>query len=90
MTDAEEFAALANRDWRDMKTAPRDGTVVLLTWMHNGKPQEIFPMQWQEAATNDFFAPGVTGMWVLPGGGATWTEHDLDGAPTHWAPEYDS
>jgi hypothetical protein len=73
-------------DWKTMDSAPRDGTIVELTWMDKGRPQEIYPMQWGHIQKNGLFAPGVTGMWVMPNGAATWTEHDPDGAPTHWRP----
>lgn len=72
--------------WQPIDTAPRDGIVVELTWMENGRPQESFAMRWSATQRNPFFAPGVTGMWVVPNGSMTWTEHDPDGAPTHWRP----
>jgi hypothetical protein len=81
---------LQARHWRDMSSAPRDGRFVLLTWMENGEPQEIFPMRRETDATNDTFAPGVRGMWVVPGGSLTWTEDDPQFGPTHWAPEFDA
>lgn len=70
--------------WQPLSSAPRDGTVVELTWMDDGKPQEIWPMQWAHIQRNDLFASGVVGMWVVPDGSLTWTEHNPDGAPTHW------
>jgi hypothetical protein len=72
-------------EWQPIATAPRDGTIVELTWMgNNGEPQEIWPMQWGHIQRNKLFAGDTVGMWVMPNGGATWTEHDPDGAPTHW------
>ncbi|MET4529119.1 hypothetical protein [Bradyrhizobium sp. JR18.2] len=73
--------------WQPIATAPRDGTVVELTWMDNGRPQEIYPMQWGHIQRNKLFAGDTVGMWIMPNGAATWTEHDPDGAPTHWRPE---
>ena len=73
-------------DWQGIATAPRDGTIIELTWMDDGKPQEIWPMQWSHIQRNGLFAPGVVGMWVVPDGSLTWTEHDPAGAPTHWRP----
>jgi hypothetical protein len=32
-------------DWQPIETAPKDGSVIELTWMEDGKPQEIWPMQ---------------------------------------------
>ena len=71
-------------EWQPISTAPRDGTEVDLTWMEDGKPQEVFPMRWQL-----FRAGGGWGIWAMMGrvSGAllcTWTEEDPDGAPTHW------
>lgn len=68
--------------WHPIETAPRDGTVVHLTWMENGKPQEIWPMQWGHIQRNGLF-PDITGMWVAPDGSITWKESH-DAGPTHW------
>ena len=71
-------------EWQPIATAPRDGTVIELTWMDNGRPQDIYPMQWGHIQRNPLFAGDTVGMWVMPNGAATWTEHDPEGAPTHW------
>jgi hypothetical protein len=71
--------------WQPIHTAPRDGTLIYLTWMDKGEPQEVYPMRWGPKAENALF-PGVVGFWVLDGGEMTWTEHDPEGAPTHWRP----
>lgn len=73
-------------DWQPISSAPRDGQQILLTWFDDGRPQEIWAMQWAHIQRNSLFAPGITGMWTTPDGGLTWTEHDPDGAPTHWMP----
>lgn len=71
-------------DWKEIDTAPLDGTEVLLTWMEDGKPQDIVRMAWDPARTNGFF-PGVVGMWTALGGNYTWCAANGHG-PTHWAP----
>lgn len=70
-------------DWQPIETAPRDGTVIDLTWMEDGKPAEIWPMQWGHIQQNGLF-PGQVGMWVATDGSCTWSETHTDGAPTHW------
>lgn len=72
-------------EWQDISTAPKDGTLIELTWMENGRPQEIWPMQWAHIQKNGFF-PGKVGMWTAPDGSCTWNDEDPDGAPTHWRP----
>lgn len=73
-------------DWQDISTAPRDGREVELTWMDDGDPQERFIMRWDATATNTILPSGVVGLWVAPDGPLTWSEHNPDGAPTHWRP----
>lgn len=75
--------------WQTLDSAPRDGTMVYLTVLVQGKPEEIIPMQWNPTATNELF-PGIIGMWVMPdnseiGYCMTWQDQ-ADGAPTHWKP----
>lgn len=74
-------------DWRDIATAPKDGTVIVLTWMENGEPQEQWPMQWGHIMRNGFF-PGKVGMWMTPDAAITWNEDcpPSIGGPTHWMP----
>lgn len=72
-----------SNEWQDISTAPRDGTLVELTWMENGRPAEIWSMRWGAIHRNGLF-PGQIGMWVAPDGSCTWNEQYLDGAPTHW------
>ena len=70
-------------EWQDISTAPKDGTVIELTWFDNGKPQEIWPMQWGHIQRNGLF-PSKVGMWVATDGSLTWNDDNPDGAPTHW------
>ena len=70
-------------DWHTIDSAPRDGTIIDLTWMENDLPQEIWPMQWGHIQRNGLF-PDVVGMWVAPDWSVTWNEDDPSGAPTHW------
>lgn len=71
-------------DWMDIPTAPRDGSPV---WLcdKNGDADGPWPMRWDPEATNPIFQSG-RGLWVLDGGGMTWTEENPDGAPELWAP----
>ena len=62
-----------------IETAPRDGTLIVV-----GDPDAgWFPMQWGHIQQNGFFAPGVVGMWIMPDGSMTWTEHGGFG-PSEW------
>jgi hypothetical protein len=72
-------------EWQDISTAPKDGTTIELTWMENGRPQEVWPCQWCHIQRNGLF-PGKVGMWTVPDGSMTWNDSDPDGAPTHWRP----
>ncbi len=77
-------------EWQPIETAPRDGTPVTLTWIENGKPQEIYPnMVWNRFAGNSLVQSGK-GIWAIHGMDGriltTWSEENPDGAPTHWKP----
>jgi len=69
--------------WQPMETAPKDGSPVWLCDEH-GDAGGPFPMYW--AANGTSWAQRGVGIWVLDGGGLTWTDEDPEGAPTLWAP----
>ena len=71
-------------DWRPIETAPRDGSIIDLTWMEDGAPAEIWRMRYDPEMRNGMI-PGAQGFWVTPGREMTWHEGD-DGGPTHWRP----
>lgn len=68
--------------WRSITTdpPPKDGTLIWVADPDCG----VFPMRWAAIQRNGLF-PSVVGMWVLPNGEFTWTEHDGFG-PTLWLP----
>jgi hypothetical protein len=80
MTDKPAFGT-----WYPIETAPKDGSIIYLTRMEDGVPQEIWPMQWAHIKRNGLF-PGVVGMWTTPDGALTWNGDAENGGPTHWSP----
>lgn len=81
--ELDAIFARRNEGWQTIDTAPKDGTVIELTWMEKGNAQEIWPLQWAHIQRNGFF-PGKVGMWTSPDGSMTWNDDNPDGAPTHW------
>lgn len=74
--------------WKLIDTAPKDGTVIILTaFEKDGTPfGEEWPMQWAHIQRNGLF-PGTVGMWTATHGGFTWNGTPDEGGPTHWKPE---
>lgn len=72
--------------WQSLDTAPRDGSVILLTaFEEDGEQFEVHPMMWAHIQRNGLF-PGKVGMWTAPGGEYTWNGTPDEGGPTHWCP----
>lgn len=71
--------------WQPIESAPRDGSMVVLTAFEpDGTPfGEEYEMQWMAIQRNGLF-PGVTGMWTAPNGAFTWNGSPDTGGPTHW------
>jgi hypothetical protein len=65
-------------NWQPIKTAPRDGTNILLAWGQDGVSQGHYipglPYPWKFIDTND----GIT--WLIN------NAVDGPGGPTHWQP----
>ncbi|MBB4004455.1 hypothetical protein [Aurantimonas endophytica] len=62
-------------------TAPRTGTPIIVAHEDVG----AFAMRWNQAATNEMFAPGAIGMWEATDCSMTWAEAPGLG-PSHWKP----
>lgn len=72
-------------EWLPIVSAPRDGTVIEL-WAEDADPTGAIPMYWDPKFINPIVSD-LPGIWVLRGGGLTWSErHYLGGGPTHWRP----
>lgn len=69
-----------NHDWSDIATVPRDGSLVVVYDEDAG----AFPMRWVVGATNPLLRRQGDGLWVIDGGGFTWSEADGFG-PTKWS-----
>lgn len=71
-------------DWRDISTAPMDGTEIDL-WMHSNTNPEV---HWRKP---DCFFDRCHGHWLVwnygPGGFYRILDLDYDATPTHWIPK---
>lgn len=70
-------------NWHPMRTAPRDGTIIVLAWFEDGKPAEQWPMRWNPRGKN-LLVQEHAGIWETPDGSLTWSEEHPDGAPDAW------
>lgn len=69
------------QDWRNISTAPRDGTVIIV-----GAPDdEWFYMRWNPQGFNGLVQPEPDGIWEATDNSFTWSEQGGFG-PTHWRP----
>jgi hypothetical protein len=68
-------------DYRDIATAPRDGTLIEVFDPDCGS----FPMRWNVAGSNALFQPNELGIWEASDGSMTWSEMQGFG-PTLWRP----
>lgn len=71
-------------EWLDIRTAPKDGTEILL-WVPGFKTRRLRVGYWIDSATIEY---GVqkrrTQRWSVSD--ALSLMHDIDLEPTHWAP----
>jgi len=65
-------------NWRDIKTAPKDKTLVWVTAAEAGE----FLMYWDPDFVTRFIGPGC---WVAPDESFTW-DASRGAGPTHWRP----
>ena len=66
-----------------IETAPKDGTLIELMAIEDGRVRDTCAMRWCAIQRNRLFS-GVTGMWTAPDGGFTWNGTQENGGPTHW------
>ena len=71
-------ASIPDADWRSMKDAPRDGTLIELK--HSKLPGAAFLMRWDADYRWHRFIPPKRGMWVSEDGRSIWPE------PEAWRP----
>lgn len=67
-------------DYRDIATAPRDGTLIQVFHEDVGS----FLMRWNASGSNALVSQDI-GIWEAPDGSFTWCEDDGHG-PSHWRP----
>lgn len=73
------------RDGRPIETAPKDGTVIWL-WAEGMDSEGPFLMHWDPNFIN-LLVSDKPGLWVMKGGGLTWSDQEYKGGPTHWCPQ---
>lgn len=83
-------AAITKNPWRSMTTAPKDGTIILVTETPNGEHYNVYPAAWMNLGGGDprigEKAIGIIGWWC-----AGMSRHTGDGGgecdlPVRWKP----
>lgn len=72
---------LGYRPYGELPSEYRDGRIVLLGDPDSGYD---FPMRWDARGHNMIFQRHKVGIWVMEGGGFTWSDESPDGAPGYW------